>query len=178
MENTQRIAVISRKLRLACSGLILCLPFVVAAFWVFFNQVYSSLRMVPLPVRVDHDLSGLTRLLAFSADLIPLAATIYGLLRLRDLFGLYENGLIFTERNVHCFRSLGRTLLVWVGCDIVRYSILSVVLTLENPPGQRLLVVGINSGELAGVFTAIVVLIISWVMEEARKLREDQQLIV
>ena len=178
MENAQRITKVSRKFRIACTGLIFCLPALNGLFWTFFNHVYPKMHMIPLPVRVDHEVSAFCRFLAFFADMIPLLATVYGLLKLRDLFLLYENGSFFTERNVACFRSLGKTLLVWVGCDIVRYSLLSVILTLGNPPGQRLLTIGLNSGEFSGVFVGMVVLIVSWVMDEARKLEEDRALIV
>lgn len=178
MDNAKRITTVSHKLRLICSALICCLPVLYALFWTFFNLLHTVTPMIPLPVRVDQDLPGLTRLLAFMADLIPLAATTYGVHRLRDLFLLYENELIFTERNVSCIRSLGKTLIVWVACDILRHSLLSIVLTMGNPPGKRLLVVGFSSGDLTGVFVGIVVLIVSWVMDEARKLKEDHSLIV
>lgn len=136
------------------------------------------MSMAPLPVRVDHELPGLTRLLGFLTGLIPMSATIYGLWKLRNLFHLYEDGLIFTELNVKCFRSMGRTLIVWAGCDILRLALLSIVLTMNNPSGQRMITLGINSGELTGVFVGIVVLIASWVMDEGRKIKEDQALIV
>jgi len=180
MENTQRITAVSRKLRLACTGLIFCLPVATVLFWIFFNQIYFSTLQpsISLPVHVNQDLTGLQRFLAFLANLIPLAATLYGLQKLRELFALYESGSIFTDRNVACLRSLGRTLIVWVGCDVVRCALLSIVLTLNNPPGQRLLVVGLNSADFTAVFVGIVVLIISWVMDEARKREEDHSLIV
>ncbi len=178
MDNAQRIISVSRKLRLICTGLIVGLPLLYAVFWIFFNEIRPHAPMVILPVRVDREISDFCRLLGFLVDMIPLAAAIYGLLKLRDLFQLYGNGLIFTEENVNCLRSLGRTLLVWVACDILRYALLSIVLTLGSPPGKGLLVVGINSGDLTGVFVGIVVLIISWVMDEARKLEEEQALII
>lgn len=176
MENARRIQGISRRLRLTCTGLIYCLPVVCALFWVFFNQFHPP--MIPLPVRVDHDLSGLTRFFAFLVDLIPLGVTLYGLQRLKELFLLYERGSIFTERNVECLRSLGKTLIVWVGCNVARYAALSVVLTLENPAGQHMLVIGLYGSDFAGVFVGIVVLMISRVMDEGRRMQEDQSLIV
>ncbi len=177
-QNTQRIMAVSRKLRLTCKWLIICLPVIYGIFWTFFNQLYGMGPLVPLPVRVDHDLPRLTRFLAFLVDMIPMVAIIYGLRKLEGLFLLYENSLIFTEQHVRCFRSLGRTLIVWVGCDVVRNSLLSIVLTLANPPGHRVVTVGLGSADFAAVFVGIVVLIISWVMDEGRKIQEDQALIV
>jgi hypothetical protein len=178
MDNTQRISTVSRRLRLACSGLIYFLPLACALFWIFFNYLYAREPLIPLPVRVEHDLPGLTRFLGFLVDLIPMAATLYGLRRLRDLFHLYENGLIFTELNVRSFRSLGRTLIVWVACSVARNSLLSIVLTLNNPPGRRVITLGLSSADFSGVFVGIVVVTISWVMDEARKITEDQALII
>lgn len=178
MENTQRIISVSRKLRITCKGLIICLPVIYALLWTFFNQLYGMGPLVPLPVRVDHYLPPLTRFLAFLADMIPLGVMIYGLRKLEGLFRLYEHGLIFTEQHVRYFRSLGRTLIVWVGCDVVRNSLLSMVLTLDKPPGQRVITVGLGSADFAAIFVGIVVLIISWVMDEGRKIQEEQALIV
>jgi Protein of unknown function (DUF2975) len=178
MENPQRIARISRRLRLICTGLMFSLPVLYALFWVFFNYLYPILAMLPLPVRVDHDLPGLSRLGGFLADSIPLAVMVYGLRRLRELFRLYETGLIFTEDNVHCYRSLGRTLFVWVACNVLNHTLLGLVLTIDNPPGHRLLVLGLNSGDFSGIFVGAVVLTVAWIMDEARKIQDEQALIV
>jgi hypothetical protein len=147
-------------------------------FWALFNRIHALTPMIPLPVRVDHDLPALTRFLAYLCDLLPLGVIIYALMRLKTLFMLYERGYIFTEENVQCFRSLGRALIVWVGCDIVNRTLLGIVLTLDNPPGKRMLVIGLDGGDCTGTFVGIAVLIISWVMDEARKMQEEQALII
>jgi hypothetical protein len=178
MENTQRITTVSRKLRLVCTVLFFCLPLVCAFFWTFFNRLYAIAPMIPLPVHIEHDLTAQTRFLAFLCDLLPLGVIMYGLRKLRDLFMLYENGLIFTEQNVNCFRSLGKTLIIWVACNFVNHTLLGIALTLDNPPGRRMLVIGLDSGDFTGLFVGAVVLIISWVMDEARKIQEEQALII
>lgn len=183
MENTHRIAIASRRLRKTCTALIFLLPTTCGLFWFFFNQLYSPSSMVPtsmipLPVRVTHDLSGLTRFLAFLTELIPLTALMYGLRKLRELFRYYESGRIFTRQNVACFRSLGKTLIAWVTCNVVSNSLLSIVLTLNNPPGQRQITLGLFSADFTGIFVGIVILIIAWVMDEARKIQEDQALFI
>lgn len=183
MKNTHRITVASRRLKRTCTGLIIFLPLTCALFWIFFNQLYSPasivpVSMVPLPVRVTQNLSGLIRLLAFLTEMIPLTAMIYGLLHLRELFRLYENGFIFTEKNVACFRSLGRILIIWVFCNFVKNSLLSVVLTLPNLPGHRMITLGLYSADFTAIFVGIVILIIAWVMDEARLIHEDQALFI
>jgi Protein of unknown function (DUF2975) len=173
MDTTRRITVISRRLKLTCTGLIFCLPVLCAIFWALFNEIYAMVPMISLPVRLGHELPAHTRIFAFLTDLLPLSVTIYALMKLKVLFALYESGHIFTEDNVRCFRSLGRALMIWVACDIVSRSLLGIVLTLDNPPGKRLLVLGMDGGDFTGLFVGTVVLIISWVMEEARKMQED-----
>lgn len=181
MENAQRISTVSRRLRMTCTCLLFGLPALNALFWIFFNQIYffwAIQSTIPLPVPVKHHLGEVTRFLGFLVGLIPLAATLYGVQILRELFTLYEGGSIFKARNVGCIRRLGWILIVWVVCEKIRWSLLSIVLTLENPPGQRLLVVSFSGEDFTWVFVGIVVLTISWVMDEARKLEEDQALIV
>jgi hypothetical protein len=174
MDNSQRITIASRKLKKVCSGLIVLLPLVCILFWTFFNQINSGGFPMSLPVLVNHDLPALTRFLSFLSELIPLSAVIYGLLKLRALFMLYQNGKIFTEENVTCFRSLGRSLIAWMICDVIRNSLLSMILTMDNPAGQKILLVGLNPADFTGIFVGIVILIITWVMDEARKIQEEQ----
>ncbi len=179
MENAQRIINVSSKLRKICIGLIFCLPILSVLFWVDFNRLYAMMgQMIPLPVRLDHELTVRTRFFAFLTNMPPLGVSIYGLLKLKELFRLYEKGFIFTKENVDCFRSFGRTLIVWVACDVASNTLLSIALTIDNPPGRRVIAVGLNSGEFAGMFVGAVVLIISWVMDEGRKIQEEQALII
>lgn len=178
MENTQRITTLSRGLGRICTGLLYGLPVVVGLVWIFFNQLYAIAPMIPLPVHLDHDLPAHTRFYAFLVQLLPLGAVIHGLHKLRALFSLYENGSIFTQQNVDCFHGLGRALIIWVACHVVSRSLLSIVLTPDNPPGQRVIAVVLDSGDFAGVFIGVTVLIISWVLDEGRKILEHQSLIV
>lgn len=179
VENSNRIKVISRRFRLLCTVLLFLVPVVSIIFWVFFNKLYPQLgSMLHLPAEPARDLSGMTRFMAFLVDFLQIGVIIYGIIQLRRLFGLYEKGVIFSKDNVACFSSLGRTLMVWIVANIVSQSLLSVVLTFSNPPGQRCLTVGISSRELTVLFVGIAVLCISRVMDEGRKIKEEQELFI
>ena len=183
MKNIQRIARASRRLRRICTATIFVLPIASALYWLFFNQIYAPssfipTSMIPLPVHITEELSDLTRFLAFLTELLPLTALIYGLKKLGELFHQYEQGQIFTDKNVSCFRSLGRILIIWVLCDVVQNPLLSIILTREKPPGQHVITVGFCSADFIALFVGIIILIIAWVMDEARMIKEDQALII
>ncbi|MEN6623381.1 MAG: hypothetical protein ABFD50_17775, partial [Smithella sp.] len=93
MENIQRVTKLSRKMKFLCIGLIFCLPVICALFWTFFNYLYTATgSVIPLPVRLDHDLAANSRFLAFLSTIPSLSVIIYGLWKLKELFALYENG--------------------------------------------------------------------------------------
>lgn len=183
MQNVHTIALASCRLRRFCRVMIFILPIMCGLFWGFFNQLYSPssffpTSMIPLPVPVDGDLSGLVRLLACLTAMIPLSVLIFGLYKLRELFGYYEKGCIFSGRTVSCFRSLGRALILWVVCDVATTPLLGLVLTMEQPPGRHVLVLGLFPADFIAAFVGAVIMLIAWVMDEARLLYEDQALII
>ncbi len=183
MDQTSKIVSASRRMKHVCTTLIWMLPVCCALFWIFFNEFYRPgtvipISMIPLPVPVTQELPAINRFFAFLAELIPLAAMLLGLVKLRSLFGCYENGQIFTEQTVKCFRGLGRILIVWVLCNICKTTLLSLILSLPNPPGKRMITVAIGSPEFSSLFIGGVILVITWVMDEARIIKEDQALII
>ena len=61
---------------------------------------------------------------------------------------------------------------------IIHRSLLSVALTLHNPPGQRIFTLDIGSPDLTALLLGNILAVIAWVMEEGRKLQEDQDFTV
>jgi hypothetical protein len=177
MDNAENIKVVSHRLKLVCTCLIIVLPVLYAAFWIFFNRVIAAMP-IPLPAPVNGPLPALSRLMAFVVSMLPLSAILLGLANLMRLFSLYERGFIFTERNVACYRRLGRVLLLWVALGFTSRVLMSIALTFHNPPGERLLAVSLQSSDFVGLFVGFTILTIAWVMDEARKLKDDLELIL
>jgi hypothetical protein len=147
-----------------------------AAFWVL--VVDNEVLQRQLPVPLDPDLPRLARLGGFAISMIPGAVLMYILAQLARLFRLYEQGLYFTRANVAVFQRLGWSILAWNGATFLQTSGLGIVLTLHRPTGQRLLVLSLKSEEVMVALVGLVVLTISWVMDEARKIEEEQALII
>ncbi len=177
MDNLGRIRSVSRNFKVLCTALMALLPLFLAAYWALLNELPRSM-LEPLPVAPSGALGPGLRLLGFLATMIPCGVLLYALWRLRRLFSLYMAGRIFGPENVACYRALGKTLMCWAGAAFVQTPLLSIIATLPNPPGTRLLMLGVGSGELGFLFLGGLVLVVSWVMDEGRRLDEEQALTV
>lgn len=87
-------------------------------------------------------------------------------------------GHIFSPTTVACYRRLGRSLLFWAAAQFLGTPLLTLALTSANPPGQHMITIGVGSGELTALFLGGVVLLVSCVMDEGRRLEEDQLLTI
>lgn len=176
MTNHNRIAKASRRMGSLLAILMALIPTACAVFWLLVNQIptiqdkFPGYVLWPLPVT--------TRLLCFVVCMLTAGVAMYGVLILMRLFRLYEAGSIFTSANVACFRSLAKVLMWWCGAGILQDPLLGLSLTAHNPPGQHVLAIGLTSPDLTALMIGAFLAIIAWVMEEARRLQEEQDLTV
>lgn len=152
-------------------------PVLTFCYWGLFNHLPAGFAQ-GLPVAIDDSLTLKTQILAFTASLIPLAVVMYGIKNLIALFSLYENAVVFTQENVIYFRRLGYSLIYWVLACFVFTILISLVLTFNDPVGERMLVVQFGFPDFSLLLIAGVVILISWVMQEAVKLEYEQALTV
>lgn len=117
--------------------------------------------------------------LGMCASLFPAAVQFLFMRQWVRLFGLYRSGRIFETENVKCFARMGRHLLALAVYDIVfSMPLHSLALTASNPPGKRMLTFGLSSDHVPVLATGIAVIVIAWVMDEGRKLRQEVDLVV
>jgi hypothetical protein len=120
--------------------------------------------------------------------------------KLARLFDFYERGLIFAAETIRCIKFLGLLCAVgWMLKSVIHIllqqhplpSIQSMLTLKPLPPGVTLREVtvthyqmgffsfdfgtGIDFGLL---FTGIVIVLIAWIMDEGRKIQEEQELTV
>lgn len=114
----------------------------------------------------------------FVITLIPVAAVIFGLARLRDLFRLYAAGRIFAPESARCLKHFAIAVLLQAILQPLTGAALSVLLTLHNPPGQRQLMIGLGSNEFGALVVGGLILVIAWVMGESARIAEENAQIV
>lgn len=171
-QGLERIQYASKQLNRLFFALIIVLPVLNLWYWFSFNSLPPML--IDLPVDVKREVSTGGLFLAFLLSLLPLGVVVFGLITLRRLFRLYEKGIVFSKANVNYIRRLGHVLLLWVLASMLFTTLIGLVVTYANPPGQRLLVVSLDLFDMTALISGAVVLLISWVMDEGRKLEDEQ----
>lgn len=168
-----RIQITSDRLATLCTLLLGILPVSCVLYWTLSSPASLSGQWTWDPhavVRLDWT-GRFAALVVTGFMLIPFSLC---LARLRRLLRLYAAGTIFGPDNVAAMSGFGKWL-VWTGVTSFFYrTLIALVLTLPNPPGQRLLVVGTDSGQIVAMLLGGVMLVIARVMDEAREMAEEQ----
>jgi len=184
MDKIQRL---SSRLRLLFLAGIALVPALQALGWAFYEPaaVRPSLDICSMlvlgwgaPPVMDGPVTPLMRTLGFAAAMLPGAAAMYGFLCLARLFRRFGRGEMFSAATVGLLRRLGWAVLAAQGLLVVQGTLTSLILTMDNLPGRHILTVGFDSATLSGAVTGVIVILASWVMDEARKLREEQDLVI
>lgn len=103
----------------------------------------------------------------------PVALGLYALWQLWRLFGEFGQGRVFGRPAlVHLRRFAWALLASALLAPLVRAAG-SVVLTLGNPPGRRMLAIGLSWNDYMAVLLAAVLIAIATVMAEAVRVAED-----
>jgi hypothetical protein len=100
---------------------------------------------------------------------------VYSLIK---LFRLYERGEIFSINNVNYIRNIGYALLATEFFEPIFQFLMGVVLTMHNPPGQLFFSITLGATNLGIILMSLFIILISWIMAEGCKLREEQQLTI
>jgi len=166
--------------------ILIALPVILAIAWSTSPESYvvmgGAINMSFIPRsyanNILHVLTPTDRLLGFGISSIPLLIELYILYSLIKLFDLYSKGEIFTVNHVKYIRNIGYALLVTQIINPLYEGLIGVALTWHNPHGYRFASVTLDQTNLGIIFFALIIILISWIMAEGCKLREEQQLTI
>jgi DUF2975 family protein len=172
----------SRMARLCFQGFIVLLPLSVSYYWLTVNTTYDYLGLLGI-IELDLDVAELTqvplspstRILALVVSLILCIILMQALNLLIRLFKNYERQDIFSYENAVLYTKLGRLIFYWVFGGFIYNGALSVILSFNNPPGERVLELTFTGVDVMTLFLGVIVLIISWVMKEAYEISEEHR---
>lgn len=120
-------------------------------------------------------LDGRARAWGAAASLPVLLLVHWTLFRLWQLFGEYAAGQVFSRAALSHLRGFARGLLVLAIAGPVYRAAVALALTVGNPPGQQMLVLGVDFTDYTQMLIGAVLLTIAAVMDHAVALAEENE---
>lgn len=152
-------------------------PLLVAGYWITDGYPFVSFPIKLLPdipnLAPLSEMPATTKLYGFLLSLIPTGINVLALLLLASLFASFEKLEFFTEKNVKRIKQIGGCVLTGALMYPFYLALLSVTLTFFNPVGQRNLTIGFGMPQLYLLIIGLCTLVISSIMEEGKKIREE-----
>jgi hypothetical protein len=116
-----------------------------------------------------------TRLRMAGSSLPVIAVGLALLWQLWALFGEYLRGAVFSARALQCLNRFAWLLLGLALAQPLSQALMSVAVSWDNPPGQRVLMVHLSSNDYALALGALVFIAIARVMTEAARMAEENE---
>lgn len=114
----------------------------------------------------------------YMATLLPNLILAIALVHLLKIVKRLSAGNWFEEENEQDWTYIGYALLAYIGAEVLHRTLLVIAVTINNPVGERVLHVEIDSGDLKAVVPALLALVISYMVSIARKQRDELNEIV
>ena len=143
---------------------------------IFVNSPDAIIKLNNTELTFDQ-VTPLIRMIAIAILVVVGSLLIKAFHHLKKLFILFGSGEIFTKGTVQEIRNLGYLLLFWAGANVLISIAEFAVLVIANLNDSSSLFLE-PSGFALPLFVGFVVLVVSRIMDEGRKLQEDSELTI
>jgi hypothetical protein len=106
---------------------------------------------------------------------VPLIALASGLNHLRRLFKSYASGEYFSSSAAVHLGKVGQRVVFWVVSSFICTPLLSVLVTLHSPPGQRLFTISFTPADFVALFLAGCIAVIARILVRANELESESK---
>ena len=168
----------SRTLRWVSTLLIVAVPLGISWTWANFDPLSP---LLPLTVGVAFDAERITVPIlvgGFSLNMLPGGIAMYGFWHLRQLFGLFLEDRYFDREAINHVRRFAATALAYGFAVPLSRMLIVMLVSLSNPPGERVMILSISSDDLVIVFLGAVFFLIARVWDKAREIDDENAQIV
>lgn len=104
---------------------------------------------------------------------VSVGVLLFGLWQVRMLFLNFANGHVFTLTSARLLRNFAGSVLAQAILGPISSTALMLAFTLDNPPGNRQLVITLSSQDYLALIVGGVLLAVSWVMVEASRIADE-----
>jgi hypothetical protein len=140
--------------------------------WGFWSSV------IPLKQIHSSHYSLMHRFIILAIQLLPISITVIVCNKLAKLFSLYGKGILFEEENINLIKGISIFMIVGELIQFIYQPLMSAALSFNNPPGERFASILMGTTNISTLVIAIIILVASWILEEAQQLKSDSQLTI
>lgn len=162
------------RIRKTAGGLYILTTFVLIALPLGMLVALGMGELGVARVRAAHDhipmpevISVASLVVVYAMALVQLALVVVVIWNMRCLFGLYRRVELLSELAALHIRRIAAGLLWLSLAGVLAQSVNVIALTVGNPPGQRMISVGLEPSEIGFFLTGALLLLIGWVMGHA-----------
>lgn len=106
---------------------------------------------------------------------LPTLALLYVLGQMVGLFQRYAGGETLTDDCARHILHIGGGLLVAVALEMVCHPLQIMAASFANPPGERVLAITVEGGDLGQVLAGGLMIVIGWTVREAARVAEENR---
>jgi hypothetical protein len=169
----ERIRLVSRLLAASCLILIALLPIAVVAYWILSDTSMLATHANLTPTAIQGKLSMWQRIVAGVLTEIPLVLFMLGLWQARRCFKQFSAGKFFSSTAVRSLSKFAGWTVASVIASVATTTLVSIVITLQNPAGSRALTVSFGSDQVLLLFFAGMVWLMASVIHQGQMLAEE-----
>ncbi len=114
-------------------------------------------------------------MLAGLVMLLPVTVFIYALWRAHSLFGLIGTGHFLSTTSQGLMVHLGRLAIILAILGIVAHTLVVLIMTSANPPGQKILLIEFDSSSISSIIVAILLFTFALLMKETAAIAEENK---
>ena len=180
MDNSRKIRKLSRFLRYCCIFGMIAAPLLNAFYWIhdgfrifYFEKTKWMVKFADAPYLSIEELSQWLKIEGFLTDLIPYFFFLTIMLIMTRLFTRFEKLDFFSSYTVKYIRQIGLVLVLSLIAHPFYVALHSYVLSLPNSLGQRVVVFAYGPNEIKILFLALIAFLAARIMEEGRRIYEE-----
>lgn len=179
MEQIKRdtIQSVSRVLKIISLVLMFFLPIAASGVWIVIHHVPKSI-IYHLFVVQEYALGPLTTPLGFSISIINSVALVLLFYHMFKLFSFYEKGEILSGEGVHELKDLSLIFFLQVLVNLIANRLYTMVLLFYVDPSDRYPFYGLTANEITLFICSFFLMFIGWIIDEARKVKDELSLVI
>lgn len=171
----QQVRRISTAMVWACRALALLLPLGLLGFWLWAAPERLAAQANLAAPMLLAPLHTWQRAASAALMALPLGLLLVGVVQAGRCFALFAQGMVFCNETTGLLRRFAGWVATAALAAPLASAVVSVVLTLNNPPGSRQVAIGIGSDHVFTFFFAAVVWLMAAVIGQGQALAEENQ---